>query len=87
MLFAAGILLVLFALTVFIQIISPKLPQTSFIPLAIHVRNGFYANAVFDKIVGALKTKVRYREKKIAEFSREPYDTLTINSLKQEISS
>lgn len=51
----AGILLLAFGLVVFIQIIAPQLsPNPYYRSLAIHVRNGFYANALFDRLVGAL---------------------------------
>ena len=49
------ILLVAFGLVVFIQILSPVLSQTPFWrAMAIHLRNGLYANALFDKMVGAI---------------------------------
>jgi NAD(P)H-quinone oxidoreductase subunit 5 len=44
-----------FAAVVLVQILGPALPET---PrgrrLAVHLRNGFYANALFDRLVGAL---------------------------------
>jgi NAD(P)H-quinone oxidoreductase subunit 5 len=64
---AAGLLLLAFGLVVFIQIIAPQLtPNPYYRSLAIHVRNGFYANALFDRLVGALSihTTARQREKK-----------------------
>ncbi len=54
-LLTAGVLLIAFGLVVFVQIIAPQLSPTPFYrSLAIHVRNGFYANALFDRLVGAL---------------------------------
>nr|MBI1228746.1 NADH/ubiquinone/plastoquinone (complex i) [Cytophagales bacterium] len=50
-----GILLFGFALIVLLQIISPRFTPTNFHrDLAIHIRNGFYANAWFDRLIGAL---------------------------------
>lgn len=48
-------LLLLFAAVVFIQMIAPKLERNpKYMALAIHLRNGLYANAYFDRLVGAL---------------------------------
>jgi len=54
-LIVSGVILIAFGLAVFVQIIAPRLSAKShYQALAIHVRNGFYANAVFDRLVGAL---------------------------------
>lgn len=51
----AGFLLLAFGLAVFIQIIAPQLsPNPFYRSFAIHIRNGFYANALFDRLIGAL---------------------------------
>ena len=48
-------LLLLFGAVVFIQMIAPKLERNpKYMALAIHLRNGLYANAYFDRLVGAL---------------------------------
>lgn len=48
-------LLLLFAAVVFIQMIAPNLEHNpKYMALAIHLRNGLYANAYFDRLVGAL---------------------------------
>ena len=50
----ASALLTAFALVMFVQIMAPALSSKPFYrSLAIHVRNGFYANALFDRLVGA----------------------------------
>jgi len=55
-LIAAGALMLAFGLVVFVQIIAPQLSQKPYYQaMAIHIRNGFYANAIFDKLVGALR--------------------------------
>jgi NAD(P)H-quinone oxidoreductase subunit 5 len=49
-------ILVLFALVVLLQLIAPKLKKGSFAyNLGIHLRNGLYANVIFDRYIGALK--------------------------------
>lgn len=53
---ATMVMLVLFGLVVLIQLIAPKLtPGSLGYQLGIHLRNGLYANVVFDRIIGALK--------------------------------
>jgi NAD(P)H-quinone oxidoreductase subunit 5 len=50
-----GLLLLAFAAVIFIQILAPVLPSTSFSrALAVHLRNGLYVNTVFDRTVRAL---------------------------------
>lgn len=52
----AAVLIGAFGLVVLIQIIAPQLSGNSYYQaIAIHVRNGFYANAFFDRMVGALR--------------------------------
>ncbi|MFT6802229.1 MAG: NAD(P)H-quinone oxidoreductase subunit 5 [Salibacteraceae bacterium] len=49
-------LLILFGAVVFIQILSPVLgSKTIYRAIAIHLKNGFYANALFDRLIGALR--------------------------------
>ncbi|WOK07784.1 proton-conducting transporter membrane subunit [Imperialibacter roseus] len=51
-----GLLLLVFASAVIIQMVSPKIPHnTSYYALAIHFRNGFYANALFDRLISSLR--------------------------------
>jgi NAD(P)H-quinone oxidoreductase subunit 5 len=50
-----SIILIAFGATVFIQILAPSLaPTPIFQALAIHLRNGFYVNTVFDRMVRSL---------------------------------
>ncbi|WP_162343312.1 proton-conducting transporter transmembrane domain-containing protein [Cyclobacterium salsum] len=50
-----SVILLGFGLVVFMQIIAPQLSKKPFYQeLAIHVRNGFYANAWFDRLIQAL---------------------------------
>ncbi len=63
-----GILLVLFAATVLVQILAPVLPDTSWTrTLAIHVRNGFYLNTIFDRMVGAYRLKENTHRKTLPQ--------------------
>jgi NAD(P)H-quinone oxidoreductase subunit 5 len=51
-----GLLLLVFASAVVIQMVSPKIPHNaSYYALAIHFRNGFYANAIFDRLISSLR--------------------------------
>jgi NAD(P)H-quinone oxidoreductase subunit 5 len=53
---AASLILFSFGLAVFIQILAPQVSEKPYFrALAIHVRNGFYTNALFDRIIGALR--------------------------------
>lgn len=53
---AAAILILVFAAVVLIQIIAPQFSKNSFNnALSVHVKNGFYVNAIFDRLVGALR--------------------------------
>lgn len=54
-LLVAGLVLSGFALVVFFQMIAPQLSnKPSYQAMAVHVRNGFYANAWFDRMIHAL---------------------------------
>jgi len=45
----------IFAGAVFFQILTPTIPNSPrYQAWAIHIRNGFYANAIFDRLIGAL---------------------------------
>lgn len=49
-----GTLLLLFGATVLLQIMAPALSaKPSYRAWAVHIRNGFYMNAIFDRLVGA----------------------------------
>jgi NAD(P)H-quinone oxidoreductase subunit 5 len=64
-LIAIGLILLAFGTVVFIQLIASQLSQKpAYRALAIHVRNGFYANAFFDRLVGAyqIHSKVKTPE-------------------------
>lgn len=53
-----SLLLVCFGLVVLVQLIAPARPLTPFWQkLAIHFRNGLYANVAYDRLVGALYIK------------------------------
>ncbi len=53
---AASVILVSYAAVVFIQLLAPGLKKSSLgYQLGIHLRNGFYANVIFDRMIGSLK--------------------------------
>ncbi|MEP6735830.1 MAG: proton-conducting transporter membrane subunit [Chryseolinea sp.] len=50
------VLLLAFGAVAFVQMLAPVLKnKLAFRALAVHLRNGFYANAVFDRMIGALR--------------------------------
>lgn len=52
-----GLVLAAFASVVLVQIVEPtRAPEQWRRHLAVHVRNGLYANAVYDRLIGALRT-------------------------------
>lgn len=51
-----AVLLLAFGAVVFVQMLAPVLKtKLTYSALAVHLRNGFYANAMFDRIIGALR--------------------------------
>jgi NAD(P)H-quinone oxidoreductase subunit 5 len=53
-----GFVLAAFAAVVLVQILAPVLNSNpAYIRFAIHLRNGFYANAIFDRLIGALRVQ------------------------------
>ncbi|GAB4236747.1 MAG: proton-conducting transporter membrane subunit [Ekhidna sp.] len=51
-------LLIMFAIVILLQLISPALKQTAFgYRLGIHLRNGLYVNVIFDRMIGSLKNE------------------------------
>ncbi|WP_425639771.1 proton-conducting transporter membrane subunit [Algoriphagus yeomjeoni] len=68
-----SMLLLAFGLTVFLQIIAPNLSaKPSYQAMAIHLKNGLYANAIFDRMVRALYSH-KYENKSVltAELSEQ----------------
>lgn len=54
-LIASSIILLIFTLAVVAQIFAPRLThKANYLAFSIHVRNGFYANALFDRAIRAL---------------------------------
>ncbi|AVR45123.1 NADH/ubiquinone/plastoquinone (complex i) [Christiangramia fulva] len=72
----AGILLLLFGVTVLIQMIAPQLSsKPSYQKLAIHIRNGFYANALFDRLIGSLRIHSSKNEEMLRSLESSKYET------------
>jgi NAD(P)H-quinone oxidoreductase subunit 5 len=66
-------ILLLFTAAVFVQIIAPTLnPSPKFNALAIHLRNGLYMNAAFDKLVGTYHINLKPND---AQVQKEPKNT------------
>ena len=68
----------LLTLVIVLQMLSPTLKESIFFyKLGIHIRNGLYANAVFDRLIGSLK-KDHFKWAKLQlEDSLEPQERLT----------
>jgi|AntRauTorckE5430_2_1112549.scaffolds.fasta_scaffold09452_2 NAD(P)H-quinone oxidoreductase subunit 5 len=63
-----GALLVAFGAVVFSQIVAPSLTNhPSYRALAIHLRNGLYANTILDRIVGALYSHDAESQPKVSD--------------------
>ncbi len=72
-------ILIIFGINVFIQILAPLFrAKPAYINLAIHLRNGLYANALFDRMVRAL-----YSHGKPGEELIDPSDLRHKKSIKQ----
>jgi NAD(P)H-quinone oxidoreductase subunit 5 len=73
-------LLLAFSAVVFIQIVAPVLSATPFYrAMAVHLRNGLYLNAIFDRLIGALHIpappqKPAFRDKVEKTHRREPIE-------------
>jgi NAD(P)H-quinone oxidoreductase subunit 5 len=62
------VVLITFGTVVFLQILAPGLPSKPvYRAIAIHMKNGLYANAIFDRIVGALAVHSSATNVKIAD--------------------
>ena len=78
--FAMIIVLILYSLVIFIQLLAPNLKQTSWsFQLGVHIRNGLYANVLFDRVIGSLKhEKFKWANLEIKEESIDE-STIRIN--------
>lgn len=87
---AAVIVIGMYAVVVFLQLIAPTLKRSSLgYQLGVHIRNGLYVNVIFDRMIGSLKNeKFRWVNLKIQEdqdhlkdYSREEFSeaNATIN--------
>lgn len=75
---AVLIVLVLFAATVIIQLLAPAMMSNDLTyRIGIHLRNGLYANLLFDKITGSHKKELR--EKRLASGHNEIPDTQRVS--------
>jgi len=83
-----GLLLAVFATTVVLQIALPKVAQHPFSrAFAVHLRNGFYANAIFDRLIGSLRTGTSNNKQLITwdlEKQAEP-QTTTVGQPEKEL--
>lgn len=88
-LIAMVFILLAFAVTIFIQLLASQIAQKPFHrALAVHIRNGFYANAYFDKLVNALhiQSPEKRPEIKHAELKNITVKNLPIELLEKQLS-
>lgn len=86
---AIGLILVAFSAAIFIQLIAPQLSQKPFYRvLAIHIRNGFYANALFDRWVGALRIRSTEQRPELEQvtFQNSTKKNLEVEALEEQLS-
>lgn len=66
-----AVVLVAFGATVIIQILAPVYPSNPFWrAMGIHFRNGWYANALFDRMIGALRISAQSHHKPELEWQK-----------------
>ena len=71
---AIGFVLLCFGVVIFLQLIAPQLSQKPmYRSLAIHIRNGFYANAYFDRMVNAWHKPTQVKMKQEDKAGNEKY--------------
>jgi len=78
---AVIVVLALYSLVILAQLFSPIIGQNKYVyQLGVHVRNGLYANVIFDRIIGSLKNEqfewanLTMNEEKIPEMIQESSD-------------
>ena len=83
---ASVIILLTFSAAVFVQIIAPQLSQKPFYKtVVIHVRNGFYANALFDKLLNALAINSNENTNRIKSTVFENHKTTELKEQKEQL--
>lgn len=82
---SAVILFVAFATVIVIQLIAPGLKKTALAyRLGIHLRNGLYANVLFDRVIGSLKPeKFKWANLNV----KEEVDTMPHRTGEEEVST
>lgn len=67
-------LLVCYATVILLQLVSPRMKSSGFAyRLGIHLRNGFYANVIFDRMIGSLKNeKFKWANLTVEEEEEQP---------------
>jgi NAD(P)H-quinone oxidoreductase subunit 5 len=85
-----GLLLMVFASAVVVQMASAKIAHnTSYYALAIHFRNGFYANAIFDRLISSLRILSLEDSQALTQrpLNRFEADTSKINRQAEELTA
>jgi NAD(P)H-quinone oxidoreductase subunit 5 len=69
-----GALLILFGITVLLQMLAPAISsKPAYRAWAVHIRNGFYLNALFDRLVGAFSLRTATATSKPLNHTEVPH--------------
>ena len=87
---AATVVLAIYSAVVLLQLFSSKLNKNLGFTLGVHLRNGLYANVIFDRMIGSLKNeKFKWANLTVREESQEEANipAEVIEDLKTEVVS
>jgi len=87
---AAAVVLAIYSAVVLLQLFSSKLNKDLGYTLGVHLRNGLYANVIFDRMIGSLKNeKFKWANLSVREESQEEVNipAEVIEDLKTEVVS
>jgi NAD(P)H-quinone oxidoreductase subunit 5 len=87
---AAVAVLLLYSVVVLVQLFATRINKNIGYALGVHLRNGLYANVIFDRMIGSLKNeKFKWANLTVREESEEEMYSSTVDAsdLKLEVSS
>ena len=83
---AAVLILASFSAVIFIQLLAPRFNQSSVgYKLGVHLRNGLYANVIFDRMIGSLKNdKFKWANLEVKQEEKQVHKVPVITTLSTE---
>ncbi len=83
---ATALILASFSAVVCIQLLAPGFKESSTgYQLGVHLRNGLYANVIFDRIIGSLKNdKFKWANLEVKQDQEQVHEVPLINTLPTE---